>query len=86
MRIDIINLAIINLDLALRVDASIKSTNESFVYEKTCYEQWVYSNKTCLMIMKYIIDKSIRWSIIDIDSAKIYLNVVRKKFTKFDKT
>ncbi|KAG6642075.1 hypothetical protein CIPAW_09G118100, partial [Carya illinoinensis] len=80
-----INLAIMNLDLALRIDAPVEPTNESSAVEKTRYEQLVHSNRTCLMIIKYTIDKSIRLSIADTDSTKEYLDVVGKKFIKFDK-
>ena len=37
------------------------------------------------MIMKYIIDKSIRQSITHTDSTKDFLVAVGKKFIKFDK-
>lgn len=37
------------------------------------------------MITKYTIDKSIRQSIADTDSAKEYFDIVRKKFTMLDK-
>ncbi|XP_022849914.1 uncharacterized protein LOC111372006 [Olea europaea var. sylvestris] len=40
---------------------------------------------TCLMIMKYTIDNSIRQSTSDTGNAKEYLEAVGKKFTKFDK-
>jgi len=63
-----INLAIINLDLALRVEALAALTEKSFAEEKTYYERWGHSNKTYLMIMKYTIDKSIRQSITCTDS------------------
>lgn len=72
-----------NLDLALRVDGLAKFTSESTTTKKTLYEQWVHSNRTCLMIMKYTIDKSIKQSISDTDNAKEYLEVGGKKFTKF---
>ncbi|XP_042950214.1 uncharacterized protein LOC122282322 [Carya illinoinensis] len=74
-----------NLDLVLRIDAPVEPTSESSAVEKTRFEQWVHSNRTCLMIMKYTIDKSIRLSIANTDSAKEYLDAVGKKFTKFDK-
>ncbi|KAG7987697.1 hypothetical protein I3843_03G147300 [Carya illinoinensis] len=73
-----------NLDLVLRIDAPVEATSESSAAEKTHYEQWVHSNRICLMIMKYTIDKSIRQNIADTDSAKEYLDAVGKKFTKFD--
>lgn len=36
------------------------------------------------MIMKYTIEKSIKQSIYDTDSAKKYIDAIRKKFTMFD--
>jgi hypothetical protein len=78
-----INLAIMNLDLPLRVEAPSKLTEKSFAEEKTYYECWGHSNRTCLMIMKY--DKSIRQNITCTDSAKDFLVAVGNKFTKFDK-
>jgi len=81
-----INLAIMNLDLALRVETPAALTEKSSVKEKTYYECWGHSNRTCLMIMKYTIDKSISQSIICTDSAKDFLAAVEDKFTKFNKT
>ncbi|KAF5468169.1 hypothetical protein F2P56_012345 [Juglans regia] len=74
-----------NLDLALRTEIPTKPTNESSIEEKTRYERWEHSNRTCLMIMRHTIDKSIRESIHQIDNAKNFLEAVGKKFTKFDK-
>ncbi|XP_040990963.1 uncharacterized protein LOC121238189 [Juglans microcarpa x Juglans regia] len=74
-----------NLDLALRTEIPAKPTNESSIEEKTHYERWEHSNRTCLMIMRHTIDKSIRQSIHQIDNAKDFLEAVGKKFTKFDK-
>lgn len=80
-----INFVIINLDLALRIDTPVELINESFANIKTHYEQWVHSNRTCLMIMMYTIGKSIRQSITDTDnSTKEYLDAVENKFTEFD--
>ncbi|XP_062170455.1 uncharacterized protein LOC133876187 [Alnus glutinosa] len=80
-----INLTIINLDLALRVEALAALIEKSFAEEKTYYERWGHSNRTYLMIMKYTIDKSIRQSITCTDSVKDFLAAVGDKFTKFDK-
>jgi len=55
-----INLAIMNLDLALRVEPPAELIEKSYVEEKTYYECWGHSNRTCLMIMKYTIGKFIR--------------------------
>ncbi|KAG6641745.1 hypothetical protein CIPAW_09G096200 [Carya illinoinensis] len=74
-----------NLDLTLRIDAPIEPTSENSAAEKTPYEKWMHSNRTCLIIMKYTIDKLIRLSISDTDSTKEYLDAVGKKFIKFDK-
>lgn len=81
----IINLAIMNIDLALRVEVPSALTEKSSAKEKTYYECWGHSNRTCLIIMKYTIDKSIRQSIICTDSAKDFLAAVGDKFTKFNK-
>jgi len=80
-----INLAIMNLDLTLRVEAPAELIKKSSIEEKTYYERWGHSNRTCLMIMKYTINKSIRQSITCTDSAKDFLATVGDKFTKFDK-
>lgn len=58
-----INLAIMNLDLSFRVDAPTQLIEKSSIKEKSLYEHWEHSNRTCLMIMRYTIDKSIRQSI-----------------------
>jgi len=80
-----INLAVMNLDLDLRVEAPAALTEKSFAEEETYYERWGHSNRTCLMIMKYTIDKSIRQSITCTNSAKDFLAAIGDKFTKFDK-
>jgi hypothetical protein len=80
-----INLAIMNLDLALRVEAPAELTKKSYAEEKTYYKCWGHSNRTCLMIMKYTINKSIKQSITCTDSAGDFLAADRNKFTKFDK-
>ena len=49
-----------NLDLALRVDESSKPTDVSSTDERFFYERWEHSNRSCLMVMKYTIDKSIK--------------------------
>ena len=46
------NLTIIKLNLALKVEAPPKPTAESFANEKKFYEDWEYSNRCCMMIMK----------------------------------
>ncbi|XP_057985420.1 uncharacterized protein LOC131170388 [Hevea brasiliensis] len=78
-------LPIAQLDLALRVDAPAELTNESTVIEKTYHEKWQNSNRVCLMVIKYNIDKSIRQGIPDKESAKEFLQTVAEKFKKFVK-
>ncbi|KAH7835419.1 hypothetical protein Vadar_026019 [Vaccinium darrowii] len=80
------NLAIMNLDLAIREKAPSKPTAESSAEEKAYHERWEHSNRTCLMIMKYTMDKSIKQCVPDNENAMAYLADIGKQFTKFDKT
>jgi hypothetical protein len=77
-----INLAVMNLDLALKVEATAKLIEKSSTKEKkkkkNYYELWEHSNRTCLMIIKYIISKSIRQSITHTDSTRDFLVAVGK--------
>lgn len=54
-----INLAIMYLALAFRVDAPAKLTDKSTAVEVSHHEQWEHSNKIFLMIMKYTIFASL---------------------------
>ena len=49
-----------NLDLALRVHEPNKPTDVSSADERLFYERWKHSNRSCLMVMKYTMDKSIK--------------------------
>jgi hypothetical protein len=44
----------------LRVEPPAELIEKGYVEEKTYYECWGHSNRTCLMIMKYTIGKFIR--------------------------
>ncbi|KAH7853909.1 hypothetical protein Vadar_007956 [Vaccinium darrowii] len=74
-----------NLDLAIREEAPPKLTTESSAEVRAYYERWEHSNRTCLMIMKYTMDKFIKQCVPDNENAKAYLVDIGKQFTKFDK-
>ena len=78
------NLIILKLNLALKVEASLKPTIESSTNEKKFYENKEYSNSCCLMIMENQMEKYIYASIPKIENAK-KLDVISKKYTKFSK-
>lgn len=81
------NLAIINSDTALYNNEPQKSTYASFASKKAIYKKWDYSNKVCLMFMKYYMKKSIKQSIPNSNSfdAKEFLKAMNQNFVKFDK-
>ncbi|RVW90986.1 Retrovirus-related Pol polyprotein from transposon TNT 1-94 [Vitis vinifera] len=74
-----------NLDLALRVDEPSKSTNMSSADERSFYEKWEHSNRNCLMVMKYTMDKSIKECMPKTERAKDFLEYVKANYTKIDK-
>lgn len=78
-------LTIADLDLALRVDKPTPLTNESTAVQRTAYEKWKHSNRVCLKVMKYTMEKSIRQSISETDNAKEYQKAVGEKFMTFEK-
>ncbi|KAF7802053.1 Retrovirus-related Pol polyprotein from transposon TNT 1-94 [Senna tora] len=47
---------------------------------------WHESNRVCLTVLKYTIDKTIRQSIPEKDTAVDYLKAISEKFKKFDKS
>ena len=79
------NLTIMKLNLALKVDAPPKPTVKSSANEKKLYEDWEYCNNYCLMIMENHMKESIYASIPKIENAKDFLNAISKKYTKFSK-
>ena len=79
------NLTIMKLKLALKVEALPKPTVESSTSEKKFCEDWEYSNSCCLMIMENHMEVSIYASILKIENAKELLYAISKKYTKFSK-
>ena len=73
------NLIIMKLNLALRVETPPKPTTKSSTKEKKSYEDRKYSNSCCLMIL----EDSIYASIPKIENAKDFLDTISKKYTKF---
>ena len=77
------NLKIMKLNLALKVDFPPKPTVKSSTGEKKFYGDWKYSNSCCLMIMENHMEDSIYASIPKIEKAKEFLYVISNKYTKF---
>ncbi|XP_034694107.1 uncharacterized protein LOC117920609 [Vitis riparia] len=74
-----------NLDLALRVDESSKPIDVRSVDERSFYEKWENSNRSCLMVMKYTMDKSIKECVPKTERTKDFLEYVKVNYTKIDK-
>ena len=79
------NLTIMQLNLALKVETPPKPTVESSTNEKKFYEDWDYSNIFCLIIMENHMEDSIYASIPKIENAKDFLYAISKKYTKLSK-
>ena len=79
------NLMIMKMNLALKVEASPKPTAKSFANEKKFYEDWEYSHSCCLMIMENHMEDSVYASIPKIENAKDFLYAISKKYTKYSK-
>ncbi|KAJ9696926.1 hypothetical protein PVL29_008922 [Vitis rotundifolia] len=75
-----------NLDLALRVDEPSRPTDVSSADERSFYEKWEHSNRSCLMVMKYTMDKSIKECVSKTEGAKVFLEYVKANYTKTDKS
>ncbi|XP_027915973.1 uncharacterized protein LOC114175406 [Vigna unguiculata] len=78
-------LAITNMDFSLREAEPSALTPESTIVQRASREKWEYSNKVCLMVMRYTMEKYIRQSIPDNDNAKDFMRSVDEKFKTFDK-
>ncbi|RVW60538.1 hypothetical protein CK203_061446 [Vitis vinifera] len=74
-----------NLDLALRVDEPSKPIDMSSTNERSFYEKWEHSNRSCLMVMKYTMDKSIKECVPKTEKAKDFLEYVKVNYTKTNK-
>ena len=51
-------------------------TDQSTIVDKASREKWDHSNRVCLMVMKYTMEKSIRQSILETDNAVTFLKSV----------
>ncbi|RVX08125.1 Retrovirus-related Pol polyprotein from transposon TNT 1-94 [Vitis vinifera] len=80
-----VHMTLQNLDLALRVDEPSKLTDVSSADERLFYERWEHSNRSCLMVMKYTMDKSIKECGPKTERAKDFLEYVKVNYTKVDK-
>ena len=80
-----VHMTLQNLDLALRVDEPSKPTDMSFADERSLYEKWEHSNRSCLMVMKYTMDKSIKECVPKTKRAKDFLEYVKVNYTKTNK-
>ena len=74
------NLTIMKMNLALKLEGLPKPTGESSTKEKKSYEDRKYSNSCCLMIMENHMEDSIYESIPKTKNAKEFLDVVGKKY------
>ena len=77
------NLTIMKMNLALKVEAPPKPTAKSSTNKKKFYEDCEYSNSYCLMIMENHMEDSVYASIPKIENAKGFLYAISKKYTKF---
>ena len=73
-----------NLVLALQEEEPVIDVNSSGEL-KAKQKKWRYSNRVCLMTMKYIMDKIIGQSVLEFEKAKTFLKSIVEKFVKFDK-
>lgn len=80
-----VHMTLQNLDLALRVDEPSKPTDVSSTDERSFYERWEHSNRSCLMVMKYTMDRSIKECVPKTERAKDFLEYVKANYTKVDK-
>ena len=80
-----VHMTLQNLDLALRVDEPSKLTDVSSADERLFYERWEHSNRSCLMVMKFTMDKSIKECGPKTERAKDFLEYVKANYTKVDK-
>ena len=71
-------LAITNMDLALREAEPPDLADQSTIVDKASREKWDHSNRVCLMVMKYTMEKSIRQSILVASSCVKLLNETKQ--------
>ena len=73
------NLTIMKLNLASKVEAPPKPTTKGSASEKNSYKDWEYSNSCCLMIKENHMEDSIYESIPKTEKAKEFLDVAGYK-------
>ncbi|PRQ36386.1 putative transcription factor interactor and regulator CCHC(Zn) family [Rosa chinensis] len=79
-----INLGIMDLDLALREDQPV-ITPTSTNAQKQKAEKWERSNRVALLFMKKYMNETVRGSIAETDDAKAYLAAIGQKFQESSK-
>ena len=67
------NLTIMKIDLALRTTVLRKPADGAAEKDRKSYDECEYSNRCCLMIMRYHMYESIRDSIPNTENAKDFL-------------
>ncbi|RVW68505.1 Retrovirus-related Pol polyprotein from transposon TNT 1-94 [Vitis vinifera] len=80
-----VHITLHNLDLALRVDELSKPTDVSSADERSFYEKWEHSNRSCLMVMKYTMDKSIKECVPRRKWPKTFWNISHHQAKYFNK-
>jgi len=78
-------LAISCVEATLTKDEPPIRTDTFFVEEKMKYNKWAYSNKICMMTMKYSTKKTIKGNISEATNANKLLVDVGNNFKKFNR-
>lgn len=82
----LIVLAVMDLDLALRIDSLPPLTDESTSDDKKALERWERSNRMCIMIIKKAILETFRGSMSEkTTTAKEFLEEIEQRFVKNEK-
>ena len=79
------NLTIMKMDLVLGTTAPPKHVDNAVENDRESYDEWEYSNRCCLMIMRYHMDESICYSIPKTENGKDFFTAIEKKYDKFSK-
>ena len=74
-----------DLDLALRIDESETSTEQSTQAHCALYERWERSNRLSMMVIKTHISQSIRGSISECKTVKELTGAIDEQFVSSDK-
>ena len=79
------NFRILKLNLALKVEASLKPTTKSSTNEKKFYKDWEYSNSYCLKIMENLWRNLFMQAFPRLRMQRSSCMSLVKKYTKFSK-